>query len=82
MRKQGFDNNKYLAMQTENIRKAKEQIDDMLDQLIGSYERQLDRLFHSDVLDISADIEVMRQMLRSDGLSPDELELKTDRQKG
>lgn len=71
------------GVETENIRKAKEQIGGMLDQLIDSYERQLDKLFHSDVLDISADIEVMRQMLRSDGLSPDglELELKTERQK-
>lgn len=70
------------GVQTENIRKAKGQIGDMLDQLIGSYERQLDKLFHSDVLDISADIEVMRQMLRSDGLSTEEPELQTDRQKG
>ena len=70
------------GVETENIRKAKEQIGGMLDQLIDSYERQLDKLFHSDVLDISADIEVMRQMLRSDGLSPDELELETERQKG
>lgn len=70
------------GVQTENIRKARAQIGEMLDQLTESYEKQLDKLFHSDVLDISADIEVMRQMLRSDGLSPDELELKTDRQKG
>ena len=70
------------GVETDNIRKAKKEIAGMLDQLIGSYERQLDKLFHSDVLDISADIEVMRQMLRSDGLSTEEPELRTDRQKG
>ena len=72
------------GVETENIRKAKKEIAGMLDQLIESYERQLDKLFHTDALDISADIEVMRQMLRSDGLTPDELEreLQARRQKG
>ncbi len=64
------------GVETENIRKAKAQISAMLDQLTESYERQLDKLFDTDVLDISADIEVMRQMLRSEGLTPDELTLK------
>lgn len=63
------------GVETENIRRAKEEISGMLDQLTESYERQLDKLFDTDVLDISSDIEVMRQMLRNDGLSADELEL-------
>ncbi len=62
------------GVETDNIRKAKAEISAMLDQLAESYERQLDKLFHSEVLDISADIEVMQQMLRSEGLSPDGLE--------
>ncbi len=63
------------GVETENIRRAKGQISGMLDQLTESYERQLDKLFDTDVLDISSDIEVMRQMLRNDGLSADALEL-------
>ncbi len=63
------------GVETDNIRRAKGQISEMLDQLTESYERQLDKLFDTDVLDISSDIEVMRQMLRNDGLSADELEL-------
>lgn len=63
------------GVETDNIRKAKREISGMLDQLTSSYERQLDKLFDSDVVDISADIEVMKQMLRSDGLTADELEL-------
>lgn len=69
------------GVETENIRKAKDEISGVLDQLSESYERQLDKLFDTDVLDISADIEVMRQMLRSDGLAADELELATEKQK-
>ncbi len=63
------------GVETENIRRAKKEISGMLDQLTESYERQLDKLFDTDVLDISSDIEVMRQMLRNDGLSADELEM-------
>lgn len=62
------------GVETDNIRKAKNEISAVLDQLSESYERQLDKLFDTDVLDISADIEVMKQMLRSDGLTADELE--------
>lgn len=67
------------GVETDNIRKAKDQISDLLDQLTESYERQLDKLFDTDVLDISADIDVMKKMLQNDGLSPDELELELEK---
>ena len=66
-------------METDNIRKAKDQISGVLDQLTESYERQLDKLFDTDVLDISADIDVMKKMLQNDGLTPDELELELEK---
>lgn len=69
------------GVETENIRKAKDEISGVLDQLSESYERQLDKLFDTDVLDISADIEVMKQMLRSDGLTPDEMVLAAEKKK-
>lgn len=69
------------GVETDNIRKAKSEISSVLDQLTQSYELQLDKLFDTDVLDISADIEVMKQMLRSDGLAVDEMELITQKNK-
>lgn len=59
----------------ENIRAAKERIEGMMDTLVESYERQLDKLFEGDVLDITTDIEVMEAMLARDGLIADELKL-------
>ena len=66
-------------METDNIRKAKDQISDVLDQLTESYERQLDKLFDTDVLDISADIDVMKKMLQNDGLAADELAMELEK---
>ena len=68
------------GVETDNIRKAKDQISDLLDQLTESYERQLDKLFDTDVLDISADIDVMKKMLQNDGLAADELALELEKQ--
>ena len=61
------------GVETASIREAKQKINGMLDELADGYEKQLDRLFENDVVDISADIEVMRQMLRKDGLTEDEI---------
>lgn len=68
------------GVETDNIRKAKDQISDVLDQLTESYERQLDKLFDTDVLDISADIDVMKRMLHNDGLTGDALVMELERQ--
>jgi hypothetical protein len=53
----------------ENITSAKESIDRVLGTLAAGFERQLDRLFRSDVIDISSDIDVLEGMLARDGLS-------------
>ena len=45
-----------------------------MDMLISGYRQQLDQLFQDDVVDITADIAVMEQMLARDGLSPEELQ--------
>ena len=67
------------GVETDNIRKAKDQISDVLDQLTESYERQLDKLFDTDVLDISADIDVMKKMLQNDGLAADALAMELEK---
>lgn len=61
------------GIETTSIREAKQKINLMLDELADGYEKQLDKLFENDVVDISADIEVMRQMLQKDGLTEDEI---------
>ena len=61
------------GIETASIREAKQKINSMLDELADGYEKQLDKLFENDVVDISADIEVMRQMLQKDGLTEDEI---------
>lgn len=61
------------GLETPTIRQTKQKINGMLDELAEGYENQLDKLFEDDAIDISADIEVMRRMLRQDGLREDEL---------
>ena len=46
-----------------------QKIEDLLDKVIVAFQRQLDALFESDVVDITADIRVMEQMMASEGLT-------------
>jgi hypothetical protein len=55
----------------ENITSAKQDIERILDTLTSGYEQQLDNLFKSDKLDISADIDVLENMMEQDGLKND-----------
>mgnify|MGYP002747289552 CR=1 FL=1 len=41
----------------------------MMDQVVAGFEKQLDKLFQDDALDIAADVEVLENMLKKDGLS-------------
>ena len=61
------------GIETAAIREAKQKINDALDELADGYEKQLDKLFADDVVDITADIDVMRRMLHKDGLKEDEI---------
>ena len=61
------------GLETPTIRQTKQKINGMLDELAEGYENQLDKLFEDEAVDITADIEVMRQMLRQDGLQEDDL---------
>ncbi len=53
----------------ENIMAAKQDIERILDTLATGYEQQLDNLFRSDAIDISADIDVLENMMERDGLT-------------
>ena len=57
------------SYQGENIVASRRKIENVLDLLIEAYEKQLDRLFGNDALDIAADIDVLETMMAGDGLS-------------
>lgn len=57
------------GIEGENITAAKKRIENMMDQVVYGFEKQLDRLFQDDAMDITSDVEVLENMLRQDGLS-------------
>lgn len=57
------------GIEGENITAAKKRIEGMMDQVVDGFEKQLDKLFQDDALDITSDVEVLENMLRQDGLS-------------
>lgn len=61
------------GIETPAVKEAKQKINHALDELADGYEKQLDKLFADDVVDITADIDVMRKMLERDGLREDEI---------
>ena len=57
-------------VQGENITDARQSIERSMDLLITAFENQLDKLFQSDALDVSADVAALEGMLNLDGLCP------------
>lgn len=52
-----------------NIDMTKEKVQEMLDEIVKAFDKQLDALFGDEALDVSADIKVMESMLAQEGLS-------------
>ena len=61
-----------VGLKGENISSAMQQIEEMLDKVIVAFQKQLDSLFERDMVDITADIQVMEQMMASQGLTAEE----------
>ena len=57
------------SYQSQSIQESRKKIEDVLDMLIGAFEKQLDRLFRDDALDIATDIDVLETMMAGDGLT-------------
>ena len=57
------------GVEGENISESKRRIEQTMDTLVRAFETQLDQLFQEDAMDVSADIDVMENMLRADGLT-------------
>ena len=68
----------YVVLQNQGLRMGNiddgmKKIEDMLDKVIVAFQKQLDSLFESDVVDITADIRVMEQMMASQGLTGNDI---------
>ncbi len=53
----------------ENMAKAKKDIEGIADTLVAGYEKQLDKLYTAEAVDIAGDVSVIENMLKRDGLS-------------
>ena len=59
------------GIEGENISAAKARIEGMMDQVVVGFEKQLDKLFQDEAMDIHTDVQVLENMLKKDGLSDD-----------
>ncbi len=57
------------SYQGENITASRRQIERVLDKLVYAVERQQDKLFQAEALDVESDIRVLETMMAADGLS-------------
>ncbi len=64
------------GIEGENITAAKARIEGMMDQVVAGFEKQLDRLFQDDAMDIATDVQVLENMLKKDGLSGEGMTLE------
>ena len=55
-----------------NIGDSKRKIEDTMDMMVTAFEKQLDKMFLSESIDISADIATMQNLMRADGLVENE----------
>ena len=55
-----------------NISDSKRKIEDTMDMMVTAFEKQLDKMFLSESIDISADIAAMQNLMRADGLVENE----------
>ena len=55
-----------------NISESKRKIEDTMDMMVTAFEKQLDKMFLSESIDISADIAAMQNLMRADGLVENE----------
>ena len=58
---------------TANIAQIKSEIESSLDMINGACEKIFDQMFSEDAMDISSDINVMKQMMEQDGLVNDQM---------
>ncbi len=60
------------SYQGENIQASRKKIEDVLDTLTHAFEKQQDRLFRTEAIDVETDISVLETMMARDGLTEQE----------
>ncbi len=63
-------------VQGENITSSRKEIEEMLDNINGAFEKMFDKLFEDDAMDVSTDISVLSTLLAQEGLLEDEFKTK------
>lgn len=67
----------YRTMKTagegENVQKSIRSIEESLEMIAGAFEKQLDRLYADDQLDINAEISALEMMMAADGLTEENI---------
>ena len=54
------------GVEGENLRQAKQRIENTMDSIVKGFEHQLDELYQAEAMDVDSDIRVMEHMLRRD----------------
>ena len=57
----------------ENITGTMRKVEDTLDMVVNAFHKQLDTLFAGEALDVSADIKVMENLMKTEGLTDDDI---------
>lgn len=64
------------GIEGENITSTKARIEGMMDKVVEGFEKRLDKLFGTDAVDITSDVQVLEQMLQKDGLAGDQIKIE------
>lgn len=56
-----------------NITGTMKKVEDTLDMVVNAFHKQLDTLFAGEALDVSADIKVMENLMKTEGLTDDDI---------
>lgn len=66
------------AGEGENVREGRSRIENSLGMIADAFEKQLDKMYKNEAMDIKTDIAVMEAMLKSEGLTKTETEKRAD----
>lgn len=64
-----YDKMNSRGVQGENISTTMKKVEDTLDMVVNAFHKQLDTLFAGDALDVSSDIVVMENLMKTEGLA-------------
>lgn len=67
-----YDKMNSRGVRGENINSTMAKVENTLDMVVEAFHKQLDTLFAGDALDVSADITVMENLMKTEGLAEDD----------